>query len=442
MRFKHPNAWSLGRAEDLLALSLGSAVGIGNFLALPELFIATGGFTVLLVHLLSLILLGGPLLVAEMAWSRWLLRPYDKSFVVLGTRWKWLFVFGFAALIDITPPYVLEVGRLATVAAKMLWLGDFAEAGWAGVARSELESYAGALFILAVTSLVAILPARVRARIVRGLMNYTFLCWACLSWVIFKTWGWSGLGRSLLWDYSRISLPQIFEIFTFSLFTLSAGLGVHYTFVFYASQKSVEEGGDDAWRRPGFLMRTVIWVLVGDFVASLVALVFVSPFAVRDVLGRSSVDSRTIILEWLPEILNRIPGGQLWFWIYLTSFLAAGVAALHSLLDFASFSVESEFKSSRRKAVLGIFVVGVLLSALPLLPVFQRAMNLWGSRVFLPLSALALSLAVGWGMPTQAQRQILGRGPSLDGWHLIWQLSVRWLIPFFLIASALQAARS
>jgi SNF family Na+-dependent transporter len=85
-----------------------------------------------------------------------------------------------------------------------------------------------------------------------------------------------------------------------------------------------------------------------------------------------------------------------------------------------------------------IYVLVLLLAGAPLVPALAAIMDKVGSVVLLPLSALSIAVAVGWFMPQAAQRQILGRGPLLDGFFLLWRPCIRYLTPAFLIWTLLR----
>ena len=212
-----------------------------------------------------------------------------------------------------------------------------------------------------------------------------------------------------------------------------------YTFTFYSSQAPIRQSSHkkfDLWTYPGALLYVAICVIGFDFLSSLASIAFVAPFysALNSISGfKTPADIKTVILEQLPQILVRLPHGPSWVLLLLLSFLSAGTASALSLIEFEVFSLEREMNWSRRRAAAHVIALGLLALTLPLIPAVHNSMSWLGADIFLPLSALALCWVVGWRMPLRAKQQLFGRGLILDSLFRLWSLSVRYIVPVFLI---------
>ena len=442
MRWRKPTPWSLDQPSDLVPLAVGSAVGIGNFYVIPSLVLGKGGLIMVAVHLLGLFFLGSSLLLAEFLWSRWLLRPYLESFAAVSRNLAFVPLLTYLAVALILPSYIVELGRLLLLTMISIRESGFVPSG----ARAHIESnfflsYIGAFVVLAISCALTLRAPSRTARLMKLLVATSFSCWTFVAFKILSGWGNTGLSQILEWDSDHVNFDSVFRTLGFSLFTLSAGMGVMYTFTYYASQAplSSETRSLPFWKRSGTLIRAVRWVVLGDFLSSLLCLVIVSPFAqslsALQMAGESkNVDSLLLILDWVPQILVHTRLASTFSAnVFLIGLLAAGFASAISLLDLMAFTLERELRWSRRRAVGHVFVLGLLMILLPLAPYMGRLLSWVGADLLLPVSAIFLCFAVGWKMPFRAQQSIWGRGLLLDPLHRIWRLSVRYLVPGFLL---------
>lgn len=433
MQLKKPTPWSLDRRRDLVPLVVGSAVGVGNFFALPSLVLYSGGVKVFLFHIVCLILLGTPLVVAEFLWSRWLLRPYARAWSVTGRSTSWLGALAYVAVAFIASTYLMELGRLVVVGLRWVVEGGYPVPAFRQ--RLTLDgrwiAYLGGAGLLTLIAWLGHGPPRTLARSMRTCLVMAFSAWLFLSVWVIQGWGTRGLGRLLYWDSRALDIGVVTENLALSLFSLSAGLGILYSFVYYASLVPHRESAEWSWS--GRILKTAGWILLGDLLASMASLICVSPFGLGavgpDVAPESRQSSAQLLLDWLPQIFVNKEGGKAMTGLLFLSLLSAGVAAFLSLFDLAVFALERELHWTRRKSVMHAYVLGLVLLALPLVPGVEMRLDAIGSGFLLPLSAGAIAWAVGWKMPLKAQQSLFGRGLILDPLFLLWRVSIRYLVP-------------
>lgn len=437
MRGRRPNIWSLDRPGDLLALSLGTAVGVGNFLVLPSLVVYQGGLPVLLAHVLSLLLLGAPLVIAEMVWARWLVRPYTQSFRDVGRGMGWIPIVVLAAVICVAPVYFVQLGQTGALLTEVIVRKGYAGATVrSAINASAWRSYSATAAFFFFCAAVTLGSAARVARAMKWLLGFAIPAWAFLSAWTLRRWGMAGLERILYWPSEPIPLEVWVRVGALSLFSLSAGFGILYTYVFYSSQipRETEEPGGGFWMKSGAIARTVGWVVIGDLFASLASLVIVSPYGLTGVGAQvTRQSSAVLVLDWVPQILTPAPGGPFLVCLHLAALVAAGLASAVSLFDWVVFHLEQEMNWPRARAVFHAWLLGMATTVLVLVPFVREKFDFLGSSILLPLAALLLSFAVGWKMPEKAQRQIFGRGLILDQFFVLWRVSIRYLTPAFLI---------
>jgi NSS family neurotransmitter:Na+ symporter len=431
MKGRRPTSWSLKHPGDVVFLGLGTAVGIGNILTVPHAALYSGGLDLIFVHLISVLLLGFPLLLAEMIWARWLVRPYPQAFRAVGEGPSALFVITALAIFLIAPSYAVEVGRLmlSGLSKGFPQILDFASAG---PGQAYLLRLLAAVAVIGLATIMVCGGPAILARFAKYLVLSALVIWTGLSAWTFLQWGGSGL-RHLSLEF-RYWPPRdvLIQICTHSLFTLSAGMGVIYTAVGYASEYPLvpELGGKVFWGKPKALVRTASLILLGDFWASLCGLVLVSPFAGTNGVG---ISSETLMFKWLPELWRPAENGMLFVALHFVALTFAGVASFASLVDWATFQFERELKWSRNRALFHASGIAIALSVLAAFPRAREFLADAGAGVALPCAALALVYAVGWKMPTSVARVVFGRGLLLDAQFLLWKFLIRWVVPTFLV---------
>jgi NSS family neurotransmitter:Na+ symporter len=435
MRPSKPTPWSLNRASDVRYLALGSAVGIGNFFFIPAATLNLGGLSFFLAHVLGLAVLGSALLLAEFYWARWLQRSFVVSYRTLDSKFTFVPFLSFLAVSLITPAYLIELGRLLILLLHSLSNRGFLPAG----ERLRLEqeyfiSFVAGFAVLATALACLQMSTRKVLRLVKAALSICFISWFLLSAVILQGWGRAGLESLLVWHSQRLTTQGVLSAWGFSLFSLSAGFGVLYTYIQFSGYPSLQNDHIQFWRRPGQLLKIVAFVVAGDLLASVFSVIITSPFAnSANSNVATPLNGATLLLDWLPQILVRDPYGSLWVALLFSSLLLAGLCSAMSLLEFEIYTMELELKWSRRRASTHVLFFSSLTLLLPLIPEASRKMSRWGSDILMPLCALFLVLFVGWKMPRKAHVQLLGRGHILDSVLKLWRLTVRYLIPVFLI---------
>jgi NSS family neurotransmitter:Na+ symporter len=450
MKFNKPTPWSLHRTRDVLSLVAGSALGIGNFFAIPSLVLYSGGAISLITHFVGLLVLGATLLVGEIVWSRWLLRPYWQSYQVFKKYKTWLFpFFSILAIVLIIPHYISDLGHILLLFVQSSLTRVIGLDAW--VVQGAEEQILRLVMSVLIASLCYITlrayPAKL-ARLFFFLVMISLVSFLMVCFGIWSQWGPGQFTNLLYWDESRVNMDSIFKNFVFSLFTLSAGFGVVYHFFYYGSHKSIQN--EDAqtgsfWKKPGGIFRLVGWVFLLDVLMSLLSLVMISPFANSELekvamyrnseshLSNHFVSSEILVLDWVPLVLSRAKGGEYLEGCLYFGLLLSGFASALSLLELCVFSFESELSWSRRKSAFHVWGFLVIALSTTFIPQFANGMRIVGAEFFLPLSCLILCLLVGWRMPRRYQVQIIGRGLLLDRVFELWRFSIRYLTPGFLI---------
>jgi NSS family neurotransmitter:Na+ symporter len=427
----------------------GSAIGVGNFFNVPSLVLYSGGMMSFLVHVFGIIVFGASLLVGEILWSRWMLRPYWQSFQLFKSVKVGIFpVFSFLAILLIAPSYFGDLGHILMLFSQTSLTRVVGVEPWIvqGITEQFIKLLCTVLLAYVCYRLTRLYPANL-SRVFFVLVFVSLVSFMIVCLGIGMHWGFENLKLVFYWDESRIHVHSVFKNLMFSLFTMSAGFGVIYHFFHYASFKPLSFENDDNqsfWKKPGGVFVLVGWVVGLDLLMSFMSLVMISPFASSELqkisLYRGTngqvghfIDSQILILDWVPLVLSRASGGEYLEGCLYLGLICAGLASAVSLLDLCVFSFETELNWSRKKSAQHIFAVVLLSLSVTWLQPLTLALKQIGAELFLPLSALILSLVVGWKMPKRYQWQIVGRGLLLDRVFDLWRFSVRYLTPAFIL---------
>lgn len=374
-----------------LLAAVGSAVGLGNLWRFAYLASEGGGAAFVLVYLAVIVLVGAPLLVAELAMGRSAREGAFRAPGRLGgRRVEWagtLFVFtGFAIL----SYYSVITGWTAR------YLFDAARGAVARDAAAQFSAAAtgGAAVgwhLAAMALTVAIVAGGVRGGIERAslvLMPALFvLLLALAAWA--RTLPDAGQGYAF---YLRPDPARMWRLDTFTsavgqaFFSLSLGMGAMLTYASYLQKR-------------GSLVREGLVIALADtavaFVGGLVTFPIVFQFGLQGQVGESTVGALFIALPHAFGTLGatgRVVGTA----FFLTLLIAALTSAI-SLLEVLVDAVVARTSWSRRRAV---FVAGAA-TALAGIPAaldlrWLGAADRLAGNLLLVVGGLVIAILTGW----------------------------------------------
>jgi len=404
------------RIGVILAVA-GSAVGLGNFLRFPAVAAQNGGGAFMLPYLVSLLLLGIPLMLVEWTVGRygggfghgtapgifqslWRKNRFIKYFGVIGIFGplvilmyytyieSWL--LGYAVL-SLTPRYA----ALTTQEEMGRFLAEYRSSGWSVF-----------FFILTFVANASVIYFGVRRgieRFCRLAMPVLFLLAAVLvCTVLFFTppnpqnasWNaWNGLAFLWRFDFSRAFTPAAWlaaagQIF----FTLSVGIGVILTYASYLRKSDdVVHSGIAAAGTNEFAE-----VVLGGSLVLPAAFIFMGPDRILEV-ARSGTFNLGFVT--MPFILQQLPFAALFSAMWFLLLFLAGITSSISLAQPMVAFLEDEFEVERRDATV-IFAVLTFLACLPavLIPgdTVIGELDFWAVNVCLVVFALVESILFGW----------------------------------------------
>lgn len=446
-----PSSLRSGWASRLgfVLAAAGSAIGLGNIWKFPYIAGMYGGGAFVLVYLACILLLGLPIMVAELMIGRCGQRDAVGSFVALeGRSSPWRLV-GWASVLA---AFVL----LAFYSVVAGWSFDYvAKAATGALYRGTPEQVSGlfaqltaspwrvlfwqALFITATAGIVI---GGIRGGIERWskiLMPGLFALLILLFlYAMFSPGGPQALRFMFVPDFSKLTSQSVLVALGHAFFTLSLGAGVMITYGSYLDADA------DLF---GLSLRIAF---LDTLVAMLASLTI---FSVVFSAGMPIGGGPGLVFETLPILFMLMPFGQLWALVFFLLLAFAALTSAISMLEVVVAYVidEYQWRRSRATALVGIaaFALGIpcalsfnLWSKVTLLPghtVFQ-SFDLAVSSYMLPLGGLLVAVYTGWVWSANQEKGALTglRQPTLL--FGVWHFLVRYFAPVAVLLVLLQEA--
>ena len=413
-----------GSRAGFVMAAVGSAVGLGNMWRFSYLTAENGGAAFVALYLLITLVIGLPVLLAELVVGRGSGRSPIGALLHFGGR-GWtplggLFVaagFGILAYYSVIAGWTLRyaVGALA---------GGFAEStgSYFGEVSEGLDAVAWHLVFMAIT--VGVVIGGIRTGIERTalvLMPLLFVL-VCGIAVYAATLDGAGEGYAFYLDtsFDDLSLSTLSDAASQAFFSLSLGMGAMLTYASYLSEQE-------------HLANESVVIAASDF-----GVAFISGLAVFPLLfalglqGEASGSSIGTLFITLPKAFANL--GAAGTVVGVIFFVALAVAALTSAISLLEVCVASAIDGlgwSRARATL---VTGAGIAALGVLP--ARSIEALGfmdqlaGNVFLVAGGLGLAVFVGWVMRDPLAE--VRRGAHGVEWFGLWRWLLRVPVPLAL----------
>ncbi|MCP4547560.1 MAG: sodium-dependent transporter [bacterium] len=446
--------WS-GRLGFILAAA-GSAVGLGNLWKFPYITLENNGGAFVLVYIGAVILVGLPIMFAEVLLGRRAQKDPVGTFRLLSagkpgaSLWPGVGILGvitgfiilsyYSVVAGWTIRYIImalsgQLGELATNAdANVLgnFFGDF-------LGNSTEQAVYYTLFMGATIGVVYFGVANGIERVAKILVPVLFIILLALTAYSTTT---SGFREALHFlfrpNFSELTTGSILEALGHSFFTLSLGMGAMLTYGSYM-------------RKQDSIPKAVVTISILDTVIAILAciIMFSIIFTMQAIqpdfeVGKSS----TILFTTLPLVFYKLPGGGFISAVFYLLVAFAALTSTISLMEVVSSFAIDEFKWSRKRAVLtmgsSIFVFGLLsavslggnetLSGINLIGRESTAgvfgtLDYLATNWLLPLGGLLIALFVGWILGRAETQEELEEGHGLLVSYSTWRFLIKFVAP-------------
>jgi NSS family neurotransmitter:Na+ symporter len=419
-----------------ILVTIGSSVGLGNIWKFPYMTGSQGGSAFVLIYLIAILLIGLPLLIAEILIGRRgggnpvaaMLNTSEES--GSSAWWSLLGWVGMVGALLILSYYSVVAGWIVDYLYKAL-TGFRVET--AEVARSSFEALLDNPFQMGLWHTVFLtLTVGVVARgVVSGIeiANKIMMPGLFLILILLTLWGCVSGDMSSAWHFmfdfrfEKITPSVILAAVGHAFFSLSLGMGAIMAYGSYLDKKSS-------------IVHTSLWVVAAGTLVGLLAGLAIFSLTFR--YGLEPAAGPGLILQTLPLAFSHMPGGGVFsIFFFLLVLFAAWTSAISLVEPFVAWLTESQ-DIHRPVAAWGTWLVvwtlglGVCLSFNRWADYRLFGLNLFDgldfltSRIMMPLSGLAIAVFVGWAMRRAAvEEEIRLKGRAFFAWYQV----LRYLVP-------------
>ncbi len=427
--------WS-SRMAFILAVT-GSAVGLGNIWKFPYIAGQNGGGAFVLVYLVCVIVIGMPVMMAEILIGRRGRRNPVATMELLGKeegssgRWRWVGGMGVLAGVLILSYYSVIAGWTLAYVVKSA-LGTFAGATAAEVS-TEFNRFVGdwRLIGLCHTVFMTLTIFVVARGVERGLEQAVRFMVPALLLLMLVLLGYSinsgffGEGVAFMFtpDFERLTWNSVLAALGQAFFTLSIGMGAIMAYGAYLPDETSITGSSAA-------------VVGADTAIAMLAGLAIFPLVFANNLDPA--DGPGLVFDTLPLAFGQMAGGVFFSTVFfvLLSF-AAWTSAIGLMEPGVAWLVE-RFNRTRAQAavMIGVLIwiigIGSVLSFNVLAHVQFLAGTIFDnvdyltSNILLPLGGLLIVIFAGWVMCRNSTSDELGTSGT---WFVAWRALARFVAP-------------
>lgn len=430
-----PRAQWNSRLGFVLAAA-GSAVGLGNIWKFPYVTGENGGGAFVLIYLLCILLVGAPVMIAE---------------ILLGRASRASPVSAFRSQSRPGSPWI-GVGLLGVLAAFLMISYYSTVAGWslhytylavtnqiAGGSSEQVQGLFDAMtsslptvlgwqfvFLLLTFGMVVAGVTRGIERCARIMMPGLFLLLLVLVGNAMTMDGW-GQGIDFLFGMraDNLSGSAALEALGQAFFSLSLGMGSMITYGSYLKSK------DD-------LVSASLLTAGTDTLVALVASMVVFPIAFTFALQPSTGPGLAFVS--IPTALAQMAGGSILSVVFFVMLVFAALTSAIAIVEVLTAYLVDDFGISRKKACLigGLAVVAVGAPPSVSAEWFGRV-DYFVSNIALPLGGLGVAIFVAWKMNAALRRGEFESGSKLAKFYRTWLWFLKYPAPVCIVLVFLRA---
>ncbi|WP_252109835.1 MULTISPECIES: sodium-dependent transporter [unclassified Halomonas] len=432
--------WGSKRAF-ILAMT-GAAVGLGNIWRFPYIAGENGGAAFLLLYIVFVLLLGIPVMMAEILIGRAGRQSPMRSLATLAKasqaspHWRYLGLFGALTVFCILSFYSVVSGwsiEFLVASINGTFEGQSPQAIGAGfeafLANPWLLVFNHSLFLFITMTVVAAGVAKGLERLNNFLMPLLYLLLLVLAGYGAST---DGFGPALRWlflpSFEAITPTVVFHAMGHAFFTLAVGACALMAYGAYMPEEQS-------------LTRAAFAVALLDICVALLAGIAI--FAVVFAQGLDPTLGPGLMFVTLPIAFAELPFGSLWLsGFFLLLLLATWTSAINLAEPMVATLTGMGWRRgiSTAAVALSVWLLGVLAAlSFSTLGEFRP---LWGRNVFellssippdvfLPLGGLLIAIFAAWVLPASLAAESLRAGSR--GYRL-WRATLRYIsIPLTLV---------
>ncbi|AIQ45853.1 MULTISPECIES: sodium-dependent transporter [unclassified Paenibacillus] len=408
--------------------AIGSSVGLGNMWKFPYITGENGGAAFFLLFIVCLVLIGLPVLLAELAIGRSGRGSAASSFIRAGggKGWKVAGILQVIAPFLILSFYVIVAGWTLQYAVISFNGQLFSTTDYAGEFGSFVSGYMPIVWqgiAMLITAAVVILGVsggieKFNKVLIPGLV---VLLIVLMIRAVTLPGSSAGVSFFLKPDFSVLTAESALVALGHAFFSLSLGMGILLTYGSYVDKNQS-------------LGSATLAIGAGDLLYAFIAGLIIFPTTFS--FGIAPDQGPSLIFVALPAAFSAMPFGAFFGGLFFILLAIAALTSAVSLLEVPVSYAMERFRWSRPRAVwilsLVCFLVGVpsamSLGMFPELTFGGKALFDWmdfiTSNIMLPLGGLLITLFAGYFWKGAADAAGLNAR-----WFRIWLFTLRYVAP-------------
>jgi len=440
-RFQKRDHWATKFGFVLAAA--GSAIGLGNIWRFPYKAGQYGGGAFVLAYIISVIIIGIPIMIAEFIIGRSAQRNPVGAFKKLRKSRFWPLVGWLGVLSGFTIlSYYSVVGGWIL---KYIWesIFHFFQQGTSGMVFNGFLSHPleqilwHALFML-ITILIVL------GGVTSGIEKWSKVLMPSLLLILFvlmvNSLMYPGAGEGIRFilkpDFSKLTRAGILEALGHAFFSLSLGMGAMLTYGSYLDKETNISSS---------ALEIVVLNTIYALMAGLMIFPIVFTYRVDPQIGPG------LFFITLPEIFARMPGGQIVAIFFFVLVAFAAITSAISLLEVVVSFFIDELNWSRKKAdfTMGmvIFLMGIpsalSWSRLKGFTIFGNrdvfdSLDFLATNYMLPIGGFFIAIFAGWILTHGEKEAEIKKIENTFHFYDIWHFLVKYISPLAVFIILLQ----
>ena len=431
-----------GSKIGFILAAAGSAIGLGNIWKFPYMTYTNDGGAFVLMYLISILLIGFPIMIAEIIIGRRTqLSPVGAMAAAGGKKWTWLGWLGVTTGFIILSYYSVVAGWTLEYVVKSV-TGAFDNQTTDQVTQQFVDFVSDpyrqifwhALFMGITVFVVTGGVSRGIERSARILMPILFIIILILVGLALTT---EGAGRAITFlfrpNFSELSGAGFLEALGHAFFSLSLGMGAMITYGSYMSEKTS-------------IPKAALIVTGLDTLIAILACLMIFPIIMTfDLVPTKSAG---ILFTTLPVVFMKLPGGSIFSILFFTLVAFAALTSAISLLEVVASYLIDQLKWNRKKASIitgsAIFLFGTF-SALsngavgwlsnfnivgrPNTAGFFNTFDYLASNFLLPIGGFFIAVFTGWFLSKTIKKEEFETKTTKFFNYKLWDNAIKYLAP-------------
>lgn len=435
----------------VIAATLGSAVGLGNIWKFPALTGLNGGAAFIIIYLLSTLMAGLPVMIAELLLGRRSKSDALTTFKVLYPKresWALIGAAGVLSAFLILAFYTEVAGWVVAYVFKSL-SGNIlsSDPKVTGAAFEKLITdpwqsvlwqcvvlvYVGGIIVLGVSKGIEsttkkLMPVLFLILVIIGIRNLTLPGAA------------AGLSFLFHPDFSKVTGAVVLTAMGLAFFKLSVGMGTMITYGSY-------------FRDDQNIPMTALRVMLADLTVSILAGIAIFPAVFT--YGFKPEAGPSLLFITIPAVFSQMPFGSVFVVAFFVLGAIAATGAMLSIMEVPVAYLHQRFGVSRIKATaLTVILLALIGSTAALSNSVLAGFKVFGMTMFdlydfltsnllMPLGGLFICIFVGWVWGKDKVRAALSNDGKLHNSAMIstFLFIVRYVAPVTILVILLRGLK-